>query len=111
MPNIVLCGHYRCGGVQAALNGCPYEKVNHWVRPIADLAYAHSAELKDLEETARIDRLCELNVLAQADRLAESGIVRAAWENGQPLQIHSWIYQLDKGQIKVLRSPLESQSA
>ena len=111
VPNIVLCGHYRCGGVQAALKGCPYEKVNHWVRPIADLAYAHSAELKDLEETARIDRLCELNVLAQADRLAESRIVRAAWENGQPLQIHSWIYQLDKGQIKVLRSPLESQSA
>ncbi len=111
VPNIVLCGHYRCGGVQAALNGCPYENVNQWVRPIADLAKVHSEELERLEETARIDRLCELNVLAQADRLAQSKIVRTAWENEQPLQIHSWIYRLDNGKLEALRSPLVSASA
>ena len=111
IPNIVLCGHYRCGGVQAALNGCPYESVNQWVRPIVDLAKVHSEELERLEETARINRLCELNVLAQADLLAQSKIVRTAWEKGQPLQIHSWIYQIESGKLEVLREPFVSASA
>ena len=110
VPNIVVCGHYRCGGVQAALNGCPYESVNKWVRPISKLAREQAGELFKLSETARIDRLCELNVLAQTDRLAESAVVRSAWANGQPLQLHSWIYQLDNGQLKVLREPLSGAS-
>lgn len=107
VPNIVVCGHYRCGGVQAALNGCPFESVNKWVSPISKLAREKAKELYQLGETARINRLCELNVMAQADSLAKTEIVRSAWANDQPLKIHSWIYQLDNGQLKVLREPLE----
>lgn len=107
VPNIVLCGHYRCGGVQAALNGCPYENVNNWVKPITKLAREKAHELFELNETARIDRLCELNVLAQTDRLAQTDVVRSAWTKGQPLQLHSWIFQLGNGKLKVLRDPLE----
>ena len=81
------------------------------MRPIVDLAKVHSEELERLEETARINRLCELNVLAQADLLAQSKIVRTAWEKGQPLQIHSWIYQIESGKLEVLREPFVSASA
>lgn len=110
VPNIILCGHTRCGGVQAALNGCPFEEVNRWVRPIAELAQLHTEDLNKLEEATRIDRLCELNVLAQSDRLAENPIIRKAWKEGQNLQIHSWIYRLESGQLDVLREPQDHPS-
>ena len=110
VSNVILCGHTRCGGVQAALNGCPFEEVNRWVRPINQLAQVHADELNALKEAERVDRLCELNVLAQTERLAENRILQAAWKNGQRLQIHSWIYRLESGQLDVLREPLDNPS-
>ncbi|MGC6455476.1 MAG: carbonic anhydrase [Coraliomargaritaceae bacterium] len=110
VPNVILCGHTRCGGVQAALHGCPFEEVNRWVRPINQLAQVHADELNALKEAERVDRLCELNVLAQTERLAENPILQAAWKNGQRLQIHSWIYRLESGQLDVLREPLDNPS-
>ncbi len=114
VKHIVVCGHYGCGGVRAALTGQRLGLIDNWLRHIVDVRERHAATLADLEnEQARWDRLCELNVLEQARHVCETTIVRDAWNRDQPLIVHGWIYGLKDGLLRDLgfsaSSEMESQ--
>ena len=99
VKHVIVCGHYGCGGVKAALEKGRHGIIDNWLRHIQNIAQGHQAELGALEPEQAVNRLCELNVLANAGNVARTTIVQDAWERGQPLQIHSWIYRLDTGLI------------
>ncbi len=101
--HIIVCGHYGCGGVQAALSDRPHGLIDNWLRHIKDIYMDHSAELDALEDQeARSDRLCELNVIHQVASVCQTTIVQDAWRRGQPLTVHGWIYSLHDGRIQDL---------
>ncbi|NJM38795.1 MAG: carbonate dehydratase [Akkermansiaceae bacterium] len=105
VKHIIVCGHYGCGGVQAALENFRHGMIDNWLAGIRSLSRIHREELSTLAQEAAVDRLCELNVLAQARHVAHTTILEDAWERGQEVAIHSWIYSLDNGLIKPLRPP------
>lgn len=109
VSHVVVCGHYQCGGVQAALGHTDNGLLDNWLRPIKRLCHQRQSELEDLEdEDARWNRLCELNVLDQVHNLAASTIVQKGWQRGQDLTIHGWIYDLADGQIHNLDADISS---
>jgi carbonic anhydrase len=104
--HIILCGHYGCGGVTAALENFRHGLIDNWLSGIRALHRLHRAELDTLPPEAAADRLCELNVLAQARHIAHTTILEDAWERGQKIAVHSWIYRLDSGIIHPLTAPI-----
>jgi len=104
--HVIVCGHYGCGGVKAAMESRDFGLLHNWLRAIKDLYQLHAAELDSLAEDARNDRLCELNVEAQVKRLAHSATVQNAWASGQEVAIHGWIYGLQDGLIRDLEVDL-----
>ncbi len=105
--HIIVCGHYGCGGVQAAIENFRHGMIDNWLSGIRSLRRLHRAELDSMTPDAATDRLCELNVIAQAEHAARTTIVEDAWARGQELSIHSWIYRLDNGIILPLRPPID----
>jgi carbonic anhydrase len=104
--HVIVCGHYACSGVRAALHDDRLGVAEHWIRPVRDLCEHHHAELAALpSDTARIDRMCEINAMRQADNLCSSSIVQDAWRRGQALAIHCWVYGLKDGLVRTLRPP------
>ena len=100
---IIVCGHYGCGGIQAAVDGERHGIIDHWLQPIRDTASHCHEELNKLgDQHARLDRLCELNVMAQVQRVAETPIVQDAWKRGQPLLVHGLVYGLTDGRLRNL---------
>ena len=101
--HIIVCGHYGCGGVRAALRGDRHGLVDNWLRHVQDVRDKHESLLKSLDnEVERSDRLCELNVIEQVLNVCQTSIVRDAWYRGQELTVHSWIYGLHDGLIRDL---------
>lgn len=101
--HVIVCGHYGCGGVQAAVDGSQNGLIDHWLEPIRDLNRTHKSVLSSLpDDRARVDCLCELNVREQARTVINSPIVQRAWERGQEVSVHGWIYGLANGHIKDL---------
>ncbi len=103
VKHIIVCGHYGCGGVRAAMDGCRHGVIDHWLQPIRDVSEANADALDlvpDLE--ARHRRLCELSVQSQVENLARTPIIQSAWRRGAPLRIHGWIYALDDGRLRDL---------
>ena len=109
--HVIVCGHYGCGGVRAALENFRHGMIDNWLSGIRALSRAHRDELNALSPDEATDRLCELNVLAQARHVARTTIIEDAWERGQQISIHSWIYRLDNGIINPLRAPIEAALA
>ena len=105
--HIIVCGHYGCGGVKAALENFRHGMIDNWLAGIRSLSRVHRKELDLLGTDAAVDRLCELNVLSQARHVARTTILEDAWERGQKLAIHSWIYRLDQGLITALHDPID----
>lgn len=100
VKHIIVCGHYGCGGVLAAMTNRSYGLIDNWLRYIKDLYRNNSLELEAIEDReTRADRLCELNVARQVANVCHTDIVQAAWRRGQPLAIHGWIYGLKDGLI------------
>ncbi len=100
VPHIVICGHYQCGGVQAAMEHTDHGLIDNWLRPIKHVYHRHSDELDAIDdEHARWDRLCELNVVDQVHGVACSTVMQKAWQREQEVAIHGWIYQLSDGII------------
>jgi carbonic anhydrase len=97
--HIMVVGHYGCGGVQAALRGERIGLADNWLRHVQDVRDKHLAELRALAEEAQQDRLCELNVLEQAANICQTHVVQDAWQRGQPLTVHGWIYGLKDGLV------------
>lgn len=111
VKHVIVCGHYGCGGVKAAMNNHDYKQVlNMWLRNIKDVYRLHLDELESIaSEDARFDRLVELNVYEQVTDLAKSSIIQRAWKNKQHPDLHGWVYGLQDGLIKpILHIPAGS---
>ncbi|HHH36451.1 MAG TPA: carbonate dehydratase [Gammaproteobacteria bacterium] len=103
VKHIIVCGHYGCGGVRAALGNSPHGLIDNWLRHIKDIRHLYQTRLQALEsEEARLDLLCELNVLEQVRNVCHTTIVQDAWRRGQPLAVHGWIYGIANGLLKDL---------
>ena len=103
VKHIMVVGHYGCGGVAAAVDGRRRGLVDHWLHPIREVNDAHRAELEAIADPrARLDRLCELNVLRQVGNVAADVFVQDAWARGQSLYVHGWIYSLADGLVNDL---------
>lgn len=98
VEHIIVCGHYQCGGVLAALNDSRYGLIDNWLRHIKDVREKHGDHINSLPtREERGDSLCELNVIEQAINICQTTIVQDAWQRGQQLAVHSWIYGLKDG--------------
>lgn len=102
--HVVVCGHYGCGGIKAALDGGGQPGlVDQWIEPIRNIARQNRSALMALPEGhERVNALAELNVKSQVQNLSNSPIVQRAWRNLQPLTIHGWIYRLESGLLRDL---------
>ena len=112
VKHILVVGHYRCGGVSAAVDGKRRGLVDHWLHPIREVWLAHQSELEAIsDQNARLDRLCELNVMQQVRNVASDVFVQDAWARGQQLSVHGWIYSVADGLVKDLNVTVEGASA
>ena len=100
VEHVIVCGHYGCGGVEAAWRRTPLGLIDNWLRHVQDVAERHHRMFsKAMTEAQSTDRLAELNVLQQVANVAGTTIVRDAWRRGQPVMLHGWIYRLADGII------------
>lgn len=112
VSNIIVCGHYNCGGVHAAVEDEYHGTIDHWLQPIRDVEAAHRADLDGLDDRwTRHVRLCELSVQSGVGKLAQNPIVQGAWRREQPLAIHGWVYSLEDGLLKDLDCTRDGLSA
>ncbi len=103
VEHIIVCGHYGCGGVKAALQDLKFGLIDNWLRHVQDVMHTHDAQLAEIEDEApRLDRLSELNVIEQVLNVSRTTIVESAWERGQELAVHGWIYGLADGLLRDL---------
>lgn len=103
IKHIIVCGHYGCGGVLAALRGERLGLIDNWLRHVRDVYDKHEPRIDKLEgEDERCNRLCELNVIEQVVNVCETTIVQDAWTRNQPLAVHGWIYGLEDGHLRDL---------
>jgi len=103
VKHLIVCGHYGCGGVAAALQNSRLGLIDNWLRHLQDVRNRHEGYLASIEdEHLRIDRLCELNVIEQVVNLCLTTIVQDAWSRGQELAVHSWIYGIKDGLLRDL---------
>jgi carbonic anhydrase len=101
--HVIVCGHYGCGGVQAALRGERHGLVDNWLRHVRDVHDKHQPGVDALGDwRRRADRLCELNIIEQVVNVCQSTVVRDAWSRGQALAVHGWIYHLEDGLLRDL---------
>ena len=109
VKHVMVTGHYCFGGVKAAMENNKLGLIDYWLRNIRDVYYANQAELDAIpDETQRLRRLCERNVLQQVDNVARCNIVQNAWARGQELSIHGWVYDIHDGILHKLREPIDS---
>ena len=107
VKHIIVCGHYGCGGVAAALQNREHGLVDNWLRNIKDLYEQNKMLFRDIEsDEERVDALCRVNVIGQVSNVSQTGIVQNCWERGQSLSVNGWIYGLKDGRIKDLDTTL-----
>jgi carbonic anhydrase len=103
VKHIIVCGHYGCGGVIAAMENKQFGLIDNWLRHIKDVYRYHHKELDAIEDkTQRARRFVEVNVIEQVHDLGKTSIVQNAWKNNQPLHVHGWVYDIQDGIIKDL---------
>jgi carbonic anhydrase len=108
--HVIVCGHYGCGGVRAALEGTRLGLIDDWLRHVQDVREKHGALLAELSDPRRqADRLCELNVIEQVRHVCRTPVVRDAWARGQSLYVHGWIYGIHDGLLRDLRVSVACQ--
>ncbi|MFM2441742.1 MAG: hypothetical protein RL449_383 [Bacteroidota bacterium] len=101
VKHIIVCGHYNCGGVKAAMTNQDFGLINKWLRNIKEVYEKHYEDLHDIkDETARFNKLVELNVAEQIQNLAKTSIVQKAWKKRQFPHLHGWVFDIHKGEIK-----------
>ncbi|HSV17577.1 MAG TPA: carbonate dehydratase [Casimicrobiaceae bacterium] len=103
VQHIIVCGHYGCSGVSAALENRRIGLADNWLRHVQDVHHKHDVRIGAIADPAqRIDALCELNVIEQVANVCQTTIVGDAWERGQPLAVHGWVYGLKDGLVRDL---------
>jgi carbonic anhydrase len=111
VKHIIVCGHYGCGGVKAALGNQHYGLIDNWIRHIKDVYRFHQEELNKIEdEDERFNRFVEVNVMEQVLDLAKTSIVQSAWDKNQELEIHGWVYDIHDGIIDDLKVSISNNS-
>lgn len=108
VKHVIVCGHYGCGGVQAALDEQEHGLIDNWLRHIKDVNRFNAKELEGLDPNEKMDRLCELNVIEQVKNVCSTPIVQNAWKAGVDLTVHGWIYSLENGTLKDLEKGITS---
>lgn len=109
VKHIIVCGHYGCGGVKAAMDEHEHGLIDNWLRHIRDICRFNTDSLDGLQSNEMIDRLCELNVVEQVSNVCNTTIVQHAWKNGADLSVHGWIYDVKNGILKDLDACVSSQ--
>jgi len=103
IKHIIVCGHYGCGGIQAAMDNKEHGLIDNWLRHVKDVYRYHEAKLDAIKEkNEKIDLLCELNVIEQVSNICHTTIVQNAWKSGQDVAVHGWIYRIEDGILKNL---------
>jgi carbonic anhydrase len=103
VKHVIVCGHYGCGGVKAAMGNTSIGVIDNWIRHIKDVYRFHQEELDTIiDESKRFNRFVELNTMEQVFDLAKTSIVQNAWKNGQELHLHGWVYGLNSGLVNDL---------
>ena len=105
VEHIIICGHYGCGGVQAAIENKEQGLIDNWLLHIRDIWFKHSSLLGEMPQERRMDTLCELNVMEQVYNLGHSTIMRSAWKRGQKVTIHGWAYGIHDACCAISTSP------
>jgi carbonic anhydrase len=110
VAHVIVCGHYGCGGVLAALRDEKFGLIDNWLRHVQDVRAKHRAELEGLtSEAEKHARLCELNVIEQVLNVSQTTVVRDAWRRGQQLAVHGWIYDINDGLLRDLNTGITSE--
>ena len=103
VQHIIVCGHYSCGGVEATLHNRTFGLIDNWLRHVQNIRNKHADLLAACQnDTQRLQRLCELNVIEQVANVCQTTIVHAGWERGQALMVHGWIYDVGNGLLQDL---------
>jgi carbonic anhydrase len=111
IKHIIVCGHYGCGGIRAAVEEGPHGLIDNWLRHIRDIARKKAEELALIrEEEKRLDRLCEMNVVEQVTNVCNMTAVREAWRQGRSLTVHGWIYSISNGLLRDLGVCISSEA-
>ena len=111
VKHIIVCGHYGCGGVKAAMGNDSIGLIDNWIRHIKDVYRVHKSELDAIDdEIARFDKFVDFNVTEQVFDLSKTSIVQSAWKNGQELSLHGWVYALTSGVVKDLGVNISNDS-
>lgn len=109
VKHVIVCGHYNCGGVKAALENAELGLIDNWLRHIQDTIQVHEDSLDRIDDfQTRLNKLCELNVIEQVLNAAETTFVRKAWKKGSEVAVHGWIYDLRDGLIRDLDVRVEN---
>ena len=103
VEHVIVCGHDGCGGVKAAMSNLQFGLIDNWLRHVQDVYHEYEEQLAKIsDENERLDRLCELNVIEQVRNVSRTTIVQSAWQRGQELVVHGWIYGLQDGLLRDL---------
>ena len=108
VKHIIVCGHYGCGGVKASMEDHAHGLIDNWLRHVRDVGRIHAEKLHGLEHEAKLNLLCELNVVEQVNNVCNSTIVQSAWRTGADLTVHGWIYSINDGVLKDLNTSIAS---
>jgi carbonic anhydrase len=109
VQHIIVCGHHGCGGIKAAMDNAQLGLIDNWLRHVQDVLNEHQDLLSNIsDESKRLDRLCELNVIEQVSNVGRTSIVQSAWERGQELTVHGWIYGLEDGLLRDLAVSIDN---
>jgi carbonic anhydrase len=106
VKHIIVCGHYGCGGVKAAVEDQDHGLINEWLQHIKEVKQKHLVELEDLTSEQKNNRMCELNVIEQVKHVSETASVQQAWKNDNAVSIHGWIYDISDGILHDLDATL-----
>lgn len=110
--HVIVCGHYGCGGVRAAMSGDRHGLIDHWLQPVRSLYQAEAVEMDAIvDDESRVNHLCERNVAVQVAAIAANPFVEDAWRRGQPLSIHGWIYSIQDGLLRDLETSVHPPKA
>ena len=111
VEHIIVCGHYGCGGVQAAWRSAELGLIDNWLRNVQDVATKYREDISErVGEVSRVDRLCELNVIEQTLHVCRTTLVQDAWRRGHALTVHGWVYRLQSGLLQDLGIALSSEA-
>ncbi|CAI8159111.1 carbonate dehydratase [Pseudidiomarina mangrovi] len=111
VKHILVVGHYGCGGVQAAIDSTSHGLVDNWLFQIRDIHREYRQQLVGLAARPLLDRMCELNVIEQVRNLAKTTIIQSAWDRGQEVNLHGWVYSIEDGLVRDMNVTVDSRAA